>query len=129
MASWKEGEIVRASGLMITLAAVFVLIPAVPGLAPAQPAEILASPHCGALASPRLLFYGDDPADLNTCQRDCRDRFGLEWPNSDTDAEPQQPLGGGYTGTYYAYAQCIADCNTTFWKDFDSKSRDLERGR
>ncbi len=118
----------RASGLIISLAALFVLIPAVPGLAPAQPAESLASPHCGVIGSPRLLYYGDDPADLYTCQRDCREKFGL-WTYSDTDAEPQQPLGGVFSGTYYAYAQCIADCNSAFWKDFDRKSRDLGRSR
>jgi hypothetical protein len=118
----------KASGLVLTLVTAFVLIPAVPSLAPAQPAESLASPHYGAIGFPHLLFYGDDPADLNTCQRDCRDRFGLE-PYSDTHAQPQWVGGGGSSGMYYAYAQCIADCNTAFWKDFDSKSRDLERGR
>jgi hypothetical protein len=122
---------VRASGLIITVAAMFVLIPVVPSLTPAQPAESLASPHCGTIGSPRLLFNGHDPADLDWCQRECKDKFGLLWPNSDTYAEPPQLFGGGagWSGTYYAYAQCIADCNTAFWKDFDEKSRDLERGR
>ncbi len=107
----------RTSGLIVTLAALFVLIPAVPGLAPAQPVESLASPHCEAIGSPRLLFYGDDPANLDNCQRDCRG--GPGWLGGDA----------GYSGSYYAYAQCIADCNTAFWKDFDRKSRDMERDR
>jgi hypothetical protein len=119
----------KASGLVLTLATALVLISAVPGLAPAQPTESLAPPPCDTIAMTRLLFYGDDPADLNTCQLDCRDRFGLE-PYSDTDVEPQWFRGGGgRSGTYYAYSQCIADCNNAFWKDFDRKARDLESGR
>ncbi len=117
----------KSLGLIISLAAMFVLTPAVPSLAPAQPAETLASPQCGAIASPRLLFNSDDPANLDWCQRECKDKFGLLWPNSDTDAEPSQLFGGG--GTYYAYARCIADCNKAFWKDFERKSGGMERGR
>ena len=87
----------RASSLITTLIAILVLLAAVPSLVPAQPA------------------YGEDPADLDWCQRQCRDKFGV-W------------LGRG-SDTYYAYAQCIQDCNTAFWKDFDRKTRDLEKSR
>lgn len=118
----------KTSSLVLTLAAVFVMIPAVPGVVPAQPTEGLASPPCEAVATTRLLFYGDDPSDLQDCERDCRDRFGLE-PYSDTGTDLQFfGSGGRGSGTYYAYAQCIQECNSAFWKDFDRKSRDLESG-
>jgi hypothetical protein len=118
----------KASGLVLTMAAVFVLIPAAPGLVPAQPIEGLAPAPCDAIAATRLLFYGDDPADLQTCERDCRDKFGLE-PYSDSGTDLQFFRGGGGSGTYYAYAQCIQDCNSAFWKDFDRRARDLEKDR
>jgi hypothetical protein len=122
----------NASGLILTFAVALVLIPAVPALVPAQPTESLAPPSCDLIATTRLLFYGDDPSDLNGCQQDCRSRFGYDFysdsgSDSDNDFQLQRFRGGGAgTGTYYAYAQCIADCNNAFWKDFDRKSRDME---
>ncbi len=83
---------------LITMIALFMLLTAVPSLAPAQPP-----------------YYDDDPANLDWCQRECKDKFGV-W------------IGRG-TDTYYAYAQCIQNCNTAFWKDFDRKTRDLGKGR
>ncbi len=85
-----------ASSLITTLIALLVLLAAVPGLVPAQPA------------------YGD-PDDLNWCQNQCRDKFGVWW--------------GRGTDTYYAYAQCIDDCNKAFWKGFDRKAKELEKRR
>ncbi len=104
----------RALGLIPALAAMLVLIPAVPGLAPVQAVEILAPQDCGGIGFTRLLEYGvgdDDPGDLNACQQKCRGRLGVVGTvnYSDTEWEPQ------------SLAQCIADCNTAFWKDFDRK--------
>ena len=120
----------RTIGLITAMTAMVVLIPAVPGLAPVQAVEILAPQNCGTMGLVRLAQYGvgDDPSDLATCEQTCRSRFGVD-PYSDTGAEPQWFRGRGGTGLYYAYAQCIADCNTVFWKDFDRKARDLERSR
>jgi hypothetical protein len=128
----EEGNTMKASGWVLTLATAFVLIPAVSGLAPAQQTESLASPPCDVIAVTRLLFYGDDPGDLGGCEQDCRSRFGYDY-YSDTDRDNYTELqrfrggGGAGSGTYYAYAQCIADCNSAFWKDFDRKSKDLEK--
>jgi hypothetical protein len=62
--------------------------------------------------------------DRESCEQDCRSRFGV-------DLYELQRHGGGFrgpgTGGYYAYAQCIQSCNTRFWKDFDRDMRDLER--
>ena len=59
--------------------------------------------------------------DKESCEQDCRSRFGIDLYFG----------GGGGWGSrnpgYYAYAQCIQDCNTRFWKDFDRRTRDLER--
>ncbi|GEM_PF-2945882 len=110
----------RALGLIPALAAMLVLIPAVPGLAPVQAVEILALPDCGGIDNIRLLEYGvgdDDPGDLNACQQKCRERLGAPGAPgvgaghsySDTDSEPQ------------SFAQCIQACNEAFWKDFDKK--------
>ncbi len=87
----------RTSSFITTLIALLVLLAAVPGLVPAQP------------------FYGDNPADLDWCQTQCRDTFG-GWFGASSD-------------NYYAYAQCIQNCNTAFWKDFDRKTRGSEKRR
>ncbi len=122
----------KVLSLATAMAAMLVLIPAVPGVTPVQAVDVLAPQGCAGIGIMRLVQYGyppGDPSDLNSCQRDCKDRFGLE-PYSDTGTDLQfHPGGGGWSGTYYAYAQCIQDCNTAFWKDFDRKSRDLERNR
>ncbi len=121
----------KVVGLVMAVAAMLVLIPAVPGVTPVQAVNVLAPHGCSGVGLMRLAQYAyppDNPADLSSCEQDCRSRFGLDI-YSDTEAEPQFRGGGGGTGTYYAYAQCIQNCNTAFWKDFDRKSRDLERSR
>ncbi len=65
--------------------------------------------------------------DLNSCQRECRLRYGLE-PQSDM-AEQFRGGGGLGRGGYYEYANCIAACNSHFWKEFDRKNQDLEKLR
>jgi len=111
----------RALGLIPALAAMLVLIPAVPGVAPVQAVEILAPQDCGGIDMVRLLQFGggDDPGDLATCEQNCRQRYGVGL-YSDTGAEPQWGRGGG-SRNFQAYAQCIADCNAAMWKDFDRK--------
>ncbi len=93
---------------------------------------------CGlpfVLAQPALIAheYGQtDPSltqtgstDLNTCQRECRMRYGYE-PQSDIQEHHRR---GGSSGSYYEYANCIAACNAQFWKEFDENTRNLERMR
>jgi hypothetical protein len=69
-----------------------------------------------------LLGPQSDDQDLNDCQQDCRSRFGY-----DVYANPQWRRGPGRSGSYYAYAACIADCNRKFWKSFDKEMDDLGR--
>jgi len=131
-ADGKDGEDMRALGLIPALAVMLVLIPAVPGLGPAQAVEILAPQDCGGIGMVRLLEYGvgdDDPGDLNACQQKCRGRLGVVM-YSDTDSEPQWFRGRGSSRNDYAYAQCMEECNRAFWKDFDKKhGEDSEKER
>jgi hypothetical protein len=60
--------------------------------------------------------------DLSGCQQDCRSRFGV-----DVYANPQWRRGPGHDGAYYAYANCIAECNRKFWKAFDKEMDELDR--
>jgi hypothetical protein len=49
--------------------------------------------------------------DLNSCQQNCA------W---------LRPYGRNY-GQYMNYYDCMARCQSQFWKDFDSNSRKLEK--
>ncbi len=74
------------------------------------------------LLLPQALFsLQSQDSDLNGCQQDCRSRFGY-----DIYANPQWRGGPGTSGTYYAYANCIAKCNRRFWKNFDNEMDELE---
>ncbi len=53
------------------------------------------------------------------CEQNCRSQFGV-------DMYFRGGMGDN-RGQYYAYAACIQQCNTAFWKDFDGRMRDLER--
>ena len=57
--------------------------------------------------------------DREGCESDCKSRFGFELYAGSGQ--------GGRNPMYYAYAACIQECNQRFWKDFDRRTRDLER--
>lgn len=61
--------------------------------------------------------------DKESCEQDCRSRFGVDL----YELHGRGFRGGSTTGGYYVYAACIQSCNTRFWKDFDRNTRDLER--
>ncbi len=100
--------------------------------ASAQPLWAPDGVGCELLGYSRLFTPQEDKADfdLGHCQWECRMKFGLE---------PMGPGGGGQSlkgfdepartnigsDSYLSYSDCIADCNRTFWKDFDKK---FERG-
>jgi hypothetical protein len=65
------------------------------------------------------LQYGDPSTDLPSCQQDCKSRYGVD--RYTLQFGPGGRGGGGDTGSYYLYAQCIADCNRQFWNRFDKK--------
>jgi hypothetical protein len=73
----------------------------------------------------RLMQYGSggygygEGFDREGCEADCRAQFGV-------DLYARSFRGGSRPG-YYAYAQCIQNCETRFWKDFDRRSRQLEK--
>ncbi len=94
---------------------------------PAQPAGSSVEAESGILGNDSFLAEdgGQSGFDLNSCQKACRERFGLE-PQSETE---EQFRGGSGRGSYYEYANCIAACNSQFWKDFDRKTRNLEQLR
>lgn len=64
-----------------------------------------------------LAQYGFD---REACEQDCRSRYGVD------PYELQQWSRPGRPG-YWAYASCIQQCNTRYWKEFDRRMRDLER--
>jgi hypothetical protein len=67
----------------------------------------------------RLVQYGSGEGfDKEGCEADCRSQFGYDLYG--------RGFRGGSRPGYYAYAQCIQNCNTRFWKDFDQRSRELE---
>ncbi len=39
-----------------------------------------------------------------------------------------RPMGKDYGG-WMNYSNCMADCERRFWKDFDDKTKELERER
>ena len=59
-----------------------------------------------------------DTFDRETCERDCRERYGVE---------PYRRGTGGPRDDYYLYARCIQDCNSRFWKEYDRRMRELEK--
>lgn len=59
-----------------------------------------------------------DTFDRETCERDCRERYGVE---------PYRRGRGGHRDDYYLYARCIQDCNSRFWKEYDRRMRELEK--
>lgn len=57
--------------------------------------------------------------DRDECEEDCRWQFGVE---------PSFMGGGGWPDSgYYAYADCIRDCNKKFWKEFDKETGDTRK--
>jgi hypothetical protein len=61
--------------------------------------------------------------DRESCEQDCRSRFGVDL----YELHRGGFRGGPGSGGYYQYASCIQSCNTRFWRDFDRNTRDLER--
>jgi hypothetical protein len=59
-----------------------------------------------------------DSFDRESCERDCRERYGTELFRRGR---------GGHMGNYYVYAQCIQDCETRFWKEYDRNMGELEK--
>jgi hypothetical protein len=70
------------------------------------------TPHCSVLSF-----------DRNSCEQDCRSRFGIDMYGLSNVGF----RGGSGRGGYYAYAACIQSCNNRFWNDFDRSMRNLER--
>jgi hypothetical protein len=68
----------------------------------------------------RLMQFGDPDTDLDSCQQDCRSRYGLDM------LELHRGRGGDDRGRYYLYARCIEDCNRRFWKRFDKETEDTK---
>lgn len=102
--------------------AVFASIVLLSGVLSAQSVDRATVPEEVTGQGSTLLGPQSGDSDLNDCQQDCRSRFGY-----DMYANPQWRRGGGQTGTYYAYAACISECNRKFWKSFDKEMDNLGR--
>jgi hypothetical protein len=114
-------EMAKHLTLTLTIALITFTCGSCPVLA--QPTSNLATHEHGSPMDPALAQ--NSPFDLNSCQRECRQRFGLE-PQADMEEHSRRGSG---TGSYYQYANCIAGCNAQFWKEFDNNTRNLERQR
>ncbi len=73
------------------------------------------------LIAQELFSLQSDDKDLNACQQDCRSRFGF-----DVYTNPQWRGGPSHNTPYWAYANCIQECNRRFWKAFDNEMKELE---
>jgi hypothetical protein len=107
----------RTSVIMVIVAAASLLIASGDiSSSFAQGTESLPATVCSDLKIEQLQ-YGDPGTDLPSCQQDCRSRYGIDMYMLQFGPGG----GGGDTGSYYLYAQCIADCNRQFWNRFDRK--------
>jgi hypothetical protein len=103
--------------LFSLLTNVFALVIVLTAYVSAQSADTLAPSLCRSVSHESSTTYENDDIDLGTCERMCRRRFGYEPSMADGNELFQN-------AAYWAYAQCVQDCNRTFWKEFDRKTRD-----
>jgi len=68
-----------------------------------------------------LLQWGDPNTDRESCEQQCRSRFGV-----DPFFVPQRWGGGAYPPGYWVYANCIAKCERQFWNRFDRRMEELK---
>jgi len=66
------------------------------------------------------LIQSDGNFDRESCEQNCRSLYGVD---------PYFRGGGGFgdRGRFYVYAQCVDSCNNKFWKEFDRRTRDLQK--
>ncbi|MBI5249553.1 MAG: hypothetical protein HY912_08665 [Desulfomonile tiedjei] len=103
---------------MMRIATVFIglVVVAMAGLA--GNASALSPEFLMTQANGYTLNQYDGNFDKESCEQNCRSLYG---------ASPYyMGGGGGDRGRYYVYAQCVQDCNTQFWKEFDRNTRSLE---
>lgn len=88
------------------------------GASPAVPGEEDPCAVDNSLALPwaELQQWGDPRTDRESCEQQCRSRYGV-----DPFFIPQRWGGGSYSGGYQVYANCIAACEKQFWNRFDRK--------
>ena len=86
-----------------------------------QSKELLPATSCSG-GKIETLQWGDPDTDLDSCQQDCRTKYGIDFYT----LQSWGGSSGGYTPGYYLYAQCIADCNRTFWNRFDRQTDRLQ---
>lgn len=64
----------------------------------------------------QLMTGNGQEFDRQLCERDCRSRFGYElyfW-------------SGSGPSSYWAFANCMAECDRKFWKQFDQDRQKLQ---
>jgi hypothetical protein len=124
---------------ILVIAVFFALLPALSVIVSAQPLIYPADAGCKGLR-PVMLAQTDygGPFDLNYCQWECRMRFGLEPTGTG--------VGGGGMHSEYEdnnernelqqsspifnqYSACIANCNRTFWQEFEKNTGEIGKTR
>jgi hypothetical protein len=124
--------------VILTIAVFSALSLGLSGIVAAQPLINPEGVGCNAAKRMFMLAQSDygGPFDLNYCQWECRMRFGFE-PSGSGGANHQSETedgNGAYelhqsSGTYNQYAACIADCNRTFWQEFDKNTGETGKKR
>jgi len=114
--------------VILTLAVFVALSAALSGNVSAQPLVKPVDRGCNASTQPFIFAQSDygGQFDLNYCQYECRMRYGLEPSGtggllSETEGADSKNELHQSTTNYAQYAGCIADCNRTFWHQFESK--------
>jgi hypothetical protein len=76
---------------------------------------------CGLISLTRAdpfepMADGSKEFDRQRCEFECRSRFGYELYSG----------RGSGSGAYWAFADCMAECDRKFWKQFDEDKKKLQ---
>jgi hypothetical protein len=106
---WKERAMMKSLILCVTLCVMA-------GMAQAMPVSLILDFQGVGLQDERPEPTQD--FDRYACERDCRRRFGMTLYFA--------PAGGSHTSGYQGLAECVQECNTQYWKEFDRRTREIE---
>jgi hypothetical protein len=80
----------------------------------AQPMEFV--PEVGSESPYGNVGLQEQDFDQTVCQDDCMEKYGA-------------PVSGANGPRVRLYALCMQECERQFWKQFDHRTRELERGK
>jgi hypothetical protein len=108
---------------IIGMTALLVIASGYASTVPAEAPELMIAGECEMPLYAELQQWGDPDNDLNSCQQDCRSRYGIDKYVLQRQGGGS---GGGSYGGYYLYSQCVENCNRSFWKKFDQRMDELK---